>query len=396
LPKHMMEQFDPSTWETAPFSTAVSSYTYTWDTKKYGGTGSYTAFGPVGAGPYKMVSFDPTTNTAVLKKWPGYWNTTGLEALGQFTIETYRLIWINDKDSAIAAFKNGEVNMLDENYAFNPGDLATLTGLGATIVKDPEPYWQELQFNLRHPIWGTGTDTPLGKSDPSKAAEAARDVRDAVSHLIPRQLIVDSLLGGLGTPLAGPFGPACGVWANTNLQVDAFDFSAAADDLRAAGYTVNVAPPAQIESSGSTFLGTGTVTLSGTTGVAKMMVVIQQSTDNMTWTPVAAAVADNSSKYSVSVPGPPAFGSIMYRANFTGYTAPNASVGASITPALVNQIIDSGQMGGGKQLIPEIDTNTITVSSATNDTMTVSGIVLVIIAVVAAAAIRMRKKKQAP
>jgi ABC-type transport system substrate-binding protein len=53
---------------------------------------------------------------------------------------------------------------------------------------------------MRHPVFGTGTETPLGKSNPERAAEAARYVRQAFDYLIPRQLIIDNLISGLATP----------------------------------------------------------------------------------------------------------------------------------------------------------------------------------------------------
>ena len=91
---------------------------------------------------------------------------------------------------------------------------------------------------MKHPVFGTGVDTPLGKSDPSRAAEAARDVRKAISHLIPRDQIINGLLGGAGIPLASFLGPGWGVWYNKDLQPDSYDNNTAAALLRAAGYTV--------------------------------------------------------------------------------------------------------------------------------------------------------------
>jgi ABC-type transport system substrate-binding protein len=391
LPKHLMEQFDPSTWDSQDFSTAVHPHTYTWDTGKYGGSGSYTAVGPIGAGPYKMTSFDPTSNTATLEKFPGYWNASGLESLGQFTVNTYRVTWIDSKDAALAALKNGEVDVLDNNYLLAKADMPTLNAMGVQVNTAPELGWQEQGFNLRHPVFGTGLATPLGKSDPSKAAEAAMHVRAAISHLIPRQQIADELLGGLATPLAGCIGPGWGPWYDPNLKPDTFDLNAAADELRAAGYTVNVAPPAPIAYSGTPVLGAGSVTVSGTTGVSHMLVVIQQSTDGKTWTPVAAAVADNATKYQTSVPAPPAFGSVMYRANFTGYTVNETYAYKPTTPDMVNQYISSGIAFPGTARYASV-TDPITVSSATNDALAIVAVIIVL-AVIGALAYRRRRKK---
>jgi len=53
--------------------------------------------------------------------------------------------------------------------------------------------FENVAFNMLHPIFGTGADTPLGQSDPSRAAEAAKYVRQAVSHVINRTWIAENL-----------------------------------------------------------------------------------------------------------------------------------------------------------------------------------------------------------
>jgi hypothetical protein len=311
--------------------------------------------------------------------------------MGQFSVNTYKVTWISSKDAALAALKNGEVNVLDNNYQLGGVDKPTLDAMGVQVNVAPELGWQEQGFNMKHPVFGTGVDTPLGKSNPSQAAEAARHIRKAISHLIPREQIVNQLLGGFGYPIATWAGPGFGVWYPADLKPDSFDLNAAADELRAAGYTVNVAPPAPIAYSGTPLLGTGAVTISGVTGVAHMLVVIDQSTDGKTWTPVTAAVADNSSKYQVSVPAPPAFGSVMYRANFTGYTVNDTLAVKPITPALVDQYINNGDAFPGTAAFATL-TDPITVSSMTNDALVVLAIVIVIV-VIGVLASRSRKKK---
>jgi ABC-type transport system substrate-binding protein len=383
LPKHILEKFPSSTWDSLPFSTASGPATYTWDTSKYGGSGSYTAVGPVGAGPYYLQSFDFTSNIATLKKFPQYWNASGLQALGQFTVDTYKVVWIGSKDSALAALKNGEVNVLDNNYQL-ASDKATLQQMGVNIISAAELGWQEQAFNMMSPIFGTGVDTPLGKSNPSQAYEAARHIRTAISHLIPRDQIVNQLLQGSAYPLATLVGPGWGVWYNPDIKPDTYDIQAAAAEMRAAGYTINVSPPPQIALAGAPMFG-GSVVITGTSGrVADEMVIIDQSTDGgTTWSPVAAAVTGNDTKYQVSnVPGPSAFGSVMYRANFTGYVLAPENATKPITPELVNEYINTGQYFE-RQLLPQLVTEPITASSQLP--IVVGAIVVVIIAIAAIA-----------
>lgn len=393
LPKHILEQFPSDTWDSLPFSTASGPVTYTWDTKKYGGSGSYTAVGPVGAGPYYLESFDFTRNLATMKKYTGYWNVTGLEALGQFTVDTYKVVWIGSKDAALAALKNGEVNVLDNNYQLGR-DKPTLQQMGVNIISAAELGWQEQGFNMQHPVFGTGTDTPLGKQDPSQAAEAARHVRTAISYLIPRDQIVNELLAGLAYPLATLVGPGWGVWYNGNVKPDPYDVSKAADELKAAGYTVNYVPPKQIAYSGNPMLGSGSIAINGVGRTAHEMLIVQQSTDGgTTWTDFAAAVTANDTKYEISAPAPPAFGTVWYRTNFTGYVLNDTLSMQPITPDLVNQYINTEQYFGGRPLLPGLVTDPISVSSSSNDMMVVGVIIVVILAVVGAVVWRTRKKK---
>jgi len=407
LPMHIMEKFPFSTWDSSPFSTASGPYTYTWNTQQYGGSGSYTATGPVGAGPYVLQSYDFTNNIATLTKFPGYWNATGLQSMGQFSINTYKVQWISSKDAAIAALKNGQVDLLDYNYALQK-DKATLQAIpNVNVIEASELGWQEMGFNMNNPVFGTGTATPAGTSNPSNAAGAARDIRKAISHLIPRDLIVSSLLDGAAYPLAAWAGPGWGVWYDPTLAPDSYDLNAAASLLQQAGYTVNVAPPAPIAYAGSPMLGSGSVTISGTGPAANMLVMVQQSTDGgNTWTDFAPLLTDNSSKYQTAAPAPPAFGTVWYRANFTGIV-PSPGIVAGIQNGTIKldemeyQQITSNTanwLAGHVVWTPipgqSQTTDPIAVSSASTDAMVVAVPIVVIIAIVGAALwMRSRKKK---
>ncbi len=395
LPKHIYEQFDPATWDSQPFSTAEKPYKYTWDTKKYGGTGSYTAVGPVGAGTYYMQSFDFTTNTAVMKKFQNHWWRAEGEAAGMYTVDTYRVTWIESKDAAIAALKNGEANVLDNNYQLGT-DKQTLLDLGANVITSPELGWQEMGFNMRHPVFGTGVDTPAGKADPSKAAEAARQIRKAVSYLIPRQQIVDQLMAGAAVPLATCVGPAFGPFYDPNLKADLYDPNKAVEALQAAGYSVSLAPPPKIAAVGTPFMGQS-VTVKGTQAIAGMIVIVQESSDQQSWMPLAATVADTSGNYQVAVPGPPVFGSVWYRANFTGFAMNETFAGQSLSVDQANAYVNEGQAIGGSpdyRVVPESLTDPIAISSVTNDAAVVLVVVIVLV-VIAVLAMRRRKPEAA-
>ena len=407
LPMHIMEKFPFSTWDSAPFSTANAPNTYTWNTAQYGGSGTYTATGPVGAGPYVLQNYDFTNNIATLTKFPGYWNATGLQSLGQFSINTYKVQWISSADAAIAALKNGQVDLLDYNYALAK-DKPTLQAIpNINIIEATELGWQEMGMNLNNPIFGTGTATPAGQSNPANAAAAARDIRKAISHMIPRDLIVSSLLDGAGYPLASFLGPGWGVWYDPTLTPDSYDLNVAASLLQQAGYTVNVAPPAPIAYAGSPMLGSGSVTISGTGPAANMLVMVQQSTDGgNTWTDFAPLLTDNSSRYQTTAPAPPAFGTVWYRANFTGII-PRPDIVTEIHNGTIalnemeyQQLTTNSTNWLGQRIIwtpipgQSQVTNPIAVSSASTDAMVVGIPIVIIIAIVGVALwMRSRKKK---
>jgi ABC-type transport system substrate-binding protein len=323
-----------------------------------------------------------------MNQFDKFWDRANLEAKGMYSVETYKVVWIESKDAAIAALKNHEVNVLDYNYQL-ARDKKTLEDMGVNIITAVELGWQEMGFNMRHPVFGTGVDTPAGKADPSKAADAARSIRKAISHLIPRQMIIDQLVAGSGVAVATCVGPGFGPFYDPTLKADTYDPQAAADLLNAAGYSVSITPPALIAPSGTPVLTLGT-RVKGYTSVAGMIVVIQESTDQQNWQPVGAGTADMSGNYDVSVPGP-LFGTAYYRANFTGYAMNETYAGKSFSVDQANAYINEGQSaGGGLRLVPPTLTDPIAISTVMNDAVGVLAIVVVLI-VIAVLAMRRRK-----
>jgi ABC-type transport system substrate-binding protein len=235
LPKHVLENVPLSEWKTHSFSTASGSYTV-----DANGT-QYTAYGPIGTGPYLYAAHDPATLSNVLSKNDNYWNKAALESAGAFGIQYYYVQQILDSDPAIAALKAGTVDVLDSQYHLET-KLSSLDPAWGNFVSYDAFGVQELGFNMKHPIFGTGVDTPLGKQDPSRAAEAARYVRQAISHLIPRQQIIDQITSGYGT--LGVTTPITRVTAgfDTSLAAYTYDVNLAKALLANAGYNTGVAP----------------------------------------------------------------------------------------------------------------------------------------------------------
>ena len=246
LPMHIYEQIPMSTWGSSFLSTLQTTPTkVTWNAARYGGNGSYAyVYGPIGDGPYLYRGYNTVSQTGTLEKWSGYWNATGLESLGEFNAQTIHVVTIINKDQALGAFTSGTVNFLDSNYALSPQDFAVLQANHGKYTErsSPSAGWQETTLNMVSPIWGTGTATPLGESNPSMATAAARDIRDAMSHLIPRQYIIQNLLQGIGSIGITQFCTCFAFAYPKSVQPDTFDPTLAKQLLADAGYNTGVSP----------------------------------------------------------------------------------------------------------------------------------------------------------
>jgi ABC-type transport system substrate-binding protein len=232
LPEHVLGDIPYDEWRTHSFNTGEGSYT----------VNGYTATGPIGTGPYKYVGYDPITFTNTMVKYDDYFDTATLEAAGLYEIEEYRVVFIEGSDAAITALRQGDVDILDSQYHLETKVDSLLDPWGDWVRYEAFGV-QELGINMAHPILGTGVDTPLGQQDPSRAAEAARYVRQAISHLIPRESIIDTILDGFGTPAIT--NTICTLTAgyDPSIEFHAYDVELAKSLLAAAGYDTGVPPP---------------------------------------------------------------------------------------------------------------------------------------------------------
>ena len=87
--------------------------------------------------------------------------------MGLFQMKDYYIRFIADGTSALAALKNGEVDMLDYNYQMQT-DIPSVQSSWGKVINLNGVGRQEFGYNMQSPIFGTGVDTPLGQSDPLK------------------------------------------------------------------------------------------------------------------------------------------------------------------------------------------------------------------------------------
>jgi ABC-type transport system substrate-binding protein len=337
IPKHVLE---PSS-DAITAGPEITSWA-DWDAHTFntGTGGPYTVngidfYGPIGTGPYANMGYDDTTQLVTLEKFDNYWNLATLEAAGQYDVETYYVRYIVEKDPAIAALKNNEVQILDTNYAMQRDFVAGNLDFASVYILEAAGV-QTIGYNMEHPVFGTGVETPLGQDDPSRAAEAARYVRQAMDYLIPRDLIIANLLSGLGDPghvHVNPLSP----YFNTSITSRPYDPVKAAELLAMAGYDTGVTP--EEPTAGDLIMLGQPVTVSGTftfdpvAGIDQrgIVVVLQESMDNETWTPVAQGITTTGGYYSLSYL-PTAVGDYWYRVFLTGTGAETAALSGASGP----------------------------------------------------------------
>ncbi|HYB07945.1 MAG TPA: ABC transporter substrate-binding protein [Nitrososphaerales archaeon] len=362
-PMHLYEQYAFSTWSTGVLSgftgasggLSTGTFSYTYNSAVYGGNGSGKSYGPLGDGAYIYYGYDPVGLVGTMQRNPSFWNATGLQAMGWDKIQTIHIVYINSKDAAIAALGNGQVNFLDSNYQFDAADVASMQSSGFTVVKvnDPSNGWQEMGLNLNNPVFGTGTATPLGSSNPARAAWAAMMVREAISYLIPRSYIVSQLLQGLGTPGITQVAPSFTFAYPKGVAADPYDPTMAKSFLAAAGYSTGVAPPSISSLNGTaptisgitvpSFLLGNSFTLTGAFTVDPVLglnsggfaITLQQSTNGgANWTSVALGATTTAGAFSITYQ-PVVTGAVEYRVFFTGLPETYVSSGGFATPGAV-------------------------------------------------------------
>ncbi len=170
-------------------------------------------------GPFKMASYD--YNNSIVELIPNeYWFGEGP------FIDNLSFKYISGKDTAVASLLSGEVDILEQSYFpawqdFEPTSIEAFFA-GAFISS-------EIVVNLKHPILGTGELSPLGNT------EAALNIRKAISHTVPRDLIVKEIFEGFGYPGVTSLPYSC-VGFNEELKPLEYNITLAKEYMEKAGY----------------------------------------------------------------------------------------------------------------------------------------------------------------
>jgi len=161
---------------------------------------------PIGTGPFTFVSYAPRSEL-VLERYDDYWGPA--PAIRDLT---FRII--PERATRVAALQAGEVQVIN---ALSPEDITALESSGNTIASS-----------------GTTRTVMIAlRSDRGPLMDPL--VRQAMNYAVDKEQIVQSLLGGIAEPLAGPLAPAL-PGALADLGPYPYDPERAQELLTEAGY----------------------------------------------------------------------------------------------------------------------------------------------------------------
>jgi len=178
-----------------------------------------------GAGPYKMVEYDGTNQVIHLTVNEYFDDWSGVTPnFDDIYFEFYA-----NKEGAISALATGALDMIDSQFSCQIAEISDLPGVVHELVIDPGT--QEMGINMEHPYLGTGASCPIA------TAESAKHIRKAISHMIPRDVIVEEILNGIGAPgITGM--PDVAVGFDDTLVPYEYSIEIALDHMEAAGFDI--------------------------------------------------------------------------------------------------------------------------------------------------------------
>ncbi|MEE9409460.1 MAG: ABC transporter substrate-binding protein, partial [Candidatus Heimdallarchaeota archaeon] len=183
-------------------------------------------------GPFILEEFDPINSIVKLIPNPYWKELSAME--DNVLLEAFYIKYVSGRDKAISELIAGNVDLIDANYYPKLSDFEGVSGIEGVLVKVPS--YEEIAVNMMHPVIGTGELTPVG------TAEAAKCIRKAISHAVPRQIIVDEILEGFGAPGITPYPDSVIAFDLNSLEPYAYDIDLAIDYMEAAGYDILVYP----------------------------------------------------------------------------------------------------------------------------------------------------------
>lgn len=225
MPAHAYKDIKPEALRGHVASTWLGTYTV----KTSSGT-AFTAHGGIGTGPWIPAGYDASRKAYKYVRNEKYWKQM------PGNVKTFYVVNINGTDAALSALKSGDIDAHDPMYDIG-SLLSTIDPSWGKVRRFDSYKWQHVCYNLRHPVFGTGLGTPLGKQDQARAFEAAVYIRKAISYVTPREQIVQEIAAGLGHPGTVAMPWSAPEYDHDLLKPIPFDMDQARAMMTRAGYT---------------------------------------------------------------------------------------------------------------------------------------------------------------
>ncbi len=172
---------------------------------------------PVGSGAFKFEKWEPGVSITLVKNDEYAWAPSGMNNQGAPHLDRLVFKILPDAAQQVAAFQAGELDMLFVNQ---PGHLKTLqSDPNAEIVETTLNSIVYMGFNMKKPPFDD------------------LRVRQAISHAVNKEDVVNIALGGIGQPIFAPIAPSIpGFDASLKSQELGFDLEKAKSLLIEAGF----------------------------------------------------------------------------------------------------------------------------------------------------------------
>jgi len=213
---------------------------------------------PIGTGPYMFVEWVKDDHLT-LEANPNYWDGS---YKGKPQVKTVTLRPVPDAATRLADLRSGAADMIMDV----PSDqVASLKSGGFNIVEKDTSQHDYVYFD-------TTKDTPL----------KMKEVRQALNYAVDKDSIVQSLIGGFGSPLAGPLSPLV-LGYNSDVKPYAFDAAKAKALLAAAGVPQGFSIDMDMTSSLPSALAEAIVAQLGDVGVKVNLNILETAVYNDRW-----------------------------------------------------------------------------------------------------------------
>ena len=181
----------------------------------------------IGAGPYSLAEFDSSNMIIHLERNNYFDDWSGIIP---YFDDIYFKFYYN-KEEALLALANGSIDMVDAFFGTYIDEVPEDTDYSIIASSG----YQEIAINMEHPILGSGEWCPIA------GEQSAKYVRRAISHIIPREFIIEEALYGLGSPGIVSC-PKTSPYFDGSLDPYNYSIETAKEYLRMAGYDIPYAP----------------------------------------------------------------------------------------------------------------------------------------------------------